>query len=187
MDYLVADGGLRVVFERRDDRWGHRIELASAEGQFVPVMTSVEGQTGVDGPPSPALQELQLHEMPHGMREVLGVGASGSCHWSLACGARRRADEAAPATRLSVEVACRVREGRPPLVSTYRLLRPANVVAATATSISLAFADRTIVVSSCDAVLAAEADRFAIVANDSSSDATRRTVQWSYSVMLVDA
>ena len=72
---------LRLKFEKSGDRWGHRWQLVDANQQATDVLISVEGGDQDTFPPSSALQEINLHELPTGPA-ILGVGMAGKGHWS---------------------------------------------------------------------------------------------------------
>ncbi len=79
---VIEVGDLRVVFERRGDRFGHRIEVRVAAGApWRVACRSLEGEADDDWPPSPPFQQLHVERRPRGP-VVLLVGMAGRTHWS---------------------------------------------------------------------------------------------------------
>ncbi len=102
MSSIVLEAGpnLRIIFDRRADRWGHRIELLD-DGAMMAAIESVEGSAIDNWPPSPAFQTLDV-ETRAGERQIaLLVGKAGESHWSAAV----EADGAAEV--IAFDVACR--------------------------------------------------------------------------------
>jgi hypothetical protein len=97
---LVASENLRLVFDRRGDRWGHRIELLR-DGATISTLSSIEGAATDDWPPSPPFQTLDIQAFPGKGQIALLVGKAGSSHWSAAI----EADPAAGV--LNFDIACR--------------------------------------------------------------------------------
>ncbi|HEY2148013.1 MAG TPA: hypothetical protein VGH32_08755, partial [Pirellulales bacterium] len=76
---LVAGPRLRIAFDRRGDRWGHRIELLD-DRATITAIESVEGSAIDNWPPSPAFQTLDM-ETRAGERQIaLLVGKAGESH-----------------------------------------------------------------------------------------------------------
>jgi hypothetical protein len=98
---LAASERLRVVFDHRGDRWGHRIEMLSS-GEPIQTLASMEGTPDDDWPPSPAFQTLELQSRSTGKQTALLVGKAGSSHWSMAV----EADGATEA--ITFDIACRL-------------------------------------------------------------------------------
>ena len=71
---------LRLEFAKSDDRWLNLWILVSGDNEFE-IMTSVEGTPEQNWPPSPPLQDVNVHELPNGSA-ILGVGMAGKSHWS---------------------------------------------------------------------------------------------------------
>ncbi len=111
---LAASPSLQVIFSRRHDRWGHRIEWIHPAGRRID-FTSEEGSSSDDWPPSPPLQTLDVQELSPGRRVVFFVGMAGSAHWSAAVEARPETSD------LLFDVACRCTVRPPRLGSRYRL------------------------------------------------------------------
>jgi hypothetical protein len=119
---ILEAGGLRVEFQRRGDRWGHRIAVIQA-GRITPLLESVEGTADEDWPASPALQELHLEKRAAAPPLILLVGMAGRSHWSASV----EIELASPAGKVIFDVACRTSAAAEPLKSTYRLLTGATV------------------------------------------------------------
>lgn len=84
---LVSDeGALSVVFSWRTDRYAHVIDAA---GQHP--MASIEGTPEDDWPPSAAISQLST-EIIDGRPTILGVGCSGTTHFSVSVQLDRAAD-----------------------------------------------------------------------------------------------
>ncbi len=71
------EGGLSVVFSWQTDRYAHVIK-ATGERRLI----SVEGTPQDDWPASPAISQLST-ELIDGRPTVLGVGCSGTTHFSV--------------------------------------------------------------------------------------------------------
>lgn len=97
-----AGRGLRVVFERRGDRFAHRVELCDGEGTKL-LLISEEGDDSELWPPSPPLQQFSVEERADGDVALL-VGMAGKSHWSASIAVEKTA------RRIVYDVACRVRE-----------------------------------------------------------------------------
>jgi hypothetical protein len=108
---LIA-GNLRVVFERRADRWGHVIERLD-NGDWHPWLTSLEGDATDDWPPSPPFQELHRTTLADGRDVILLVGRAGTSHWS---GSVEISGES-----LVFDIACRHSRAAEKLQSTYAI------------------------------------------------------------------
>ncbi len=78
----IEQNGVRlgVEFNRINDRWHHKVVVVAGEVSET-LMESVEGDADEIWPPSPALQEVDLHELDAGPA-ILAVGMSGTSHWS---------------------------------------------------------------------------------------------------------
>lgn len=121
---LVA-GATEIVFEWAGDRWRHRVR-SLAGGAERTVVASLEGGAAAAAesdprwPASPVIVELMAGPVTPAPA-LLGVGAAGRSHFSLAVTAHPMLVDA-----VLVEVACRVHEAPGRLGSTYR--DPAGVV-----------------------------------------------------------
>jgi hypothetical protein len=176
----ISCGDIRVVFDRDEGRWAHRVELIIDETRALPLFTSVEDSPSTGTLSSPPIQELQLQNGPDGTCAVLGVGMAGRNHWSLACGARHAEASHGAVKSIRWEVACRVREARPMLASTYRLLPPASGAAVQAGALKLAVGGRKLRLRCMAAELSITGDEFAFTARNTEHSTAPRTVQWSY-------
>ncbi len=106
-------GSLCVQSYRDNDRIAHRIGWILDDGQFYEALRSVEGTNAEDWPMSPPVQQLVQETIHRNAPPVLlGVGMSGTGHWSAAI------ESKAPASIL-FDIACR--NGKPAqwLGSTY--------------------------------------------------------------------
>lgn len=76
---------LKIVFERRNDRWSHRFIVANGQSESgqseLVFLRSVEGDADQPWPPSPPLQEAS-HQDLDTCQAVLAVGMAGKSHWS---------------------------------------------------------------------------------------------------------
>ncbi|HEV7282749.1 MAG TPA: hypothetical protein VGN57_21260 [Pirellulaceae bacterium] len=114
---------LRLVLSRAGDRYAHRIELLSADGELVASATSEEGATASiadaseSWPASPPFQQFHRQEID-GRPAWFFVGMAGKSHWSASVTAR---DDVAG---WEFDVACRYREAPGYLGSAYRVSFP---------------------------------------------------------------
>jgi hypothetical protein len=109
----VAATGLRVEFVRCGDRYAHRVVVGSATSTDL-CCSSWEGDADQAVPPSPAYREIHEHVKGEA-GSVLGVGMSGTNHWSLAVDVGTEGD-------LQFDIACRWKGDAPPrLFCTYEL------------------------------------------------------------------
>ena len=119
---LAASDNLRLVFDRRGDRWGHRIEVRR-EDQWVAAFSSIEGTAADDWPPSPAFQHIHLQTFLLNGPTALLVGKAGASHWSAAIEADREAGV------LCFDIACRLSVEPTLLGSTYSMFDDRNAAA----------------------------------------------------------
>src|SRR5262245_34232670 len=82
LEALRDGNGLRIIFERRQDRYAHSIEVVHGESKQVP-LSSIEGDDQTAWPASPPLQQLSFERRPDGSTIALAIGMAGSSHWSL--------------------------------------------------------------------------------------------------------
>lgn len=109
---ILEGSGLRLLFERRGDRYGHRVEPIADDGGSAVV--SVEGPADAAWPNSPPFQELHIER--RGERRIaLLVGRAGGSHWSASV------QFDASGRRIEFDVACRVTGPPEALRSTYDL------------------------------------------------------------------
>ncbi len=71
---------LKVVFEKQQDRWSHRLVISDGESETT-LLHSLEGDPDQPWPPSPPLQDASYHQLENG-EAVLAVGMAGKSHWS---------------------------------------------------------------------------------------------------------
>lgn len=112
MEQALSGGGLRIVFVRRGDRFGHTIESV-VDGQPRVVFASVEGDAAEPWPASPPFQQLHFEDRPEGKRVALLVGMAGTSHWSASVEFDATRGEAI------FDVACRMRSAPVQLGSLY--------------------------------------------------------------------
>jgi hypothetical protein len=82
---VINADGIRAVFQRENQRWIHQIELSDNSGNYEVVMRSLEGAADNAWPPSPVIQEIEVPVKDGVIRGVIGLGMSGSVHWSMSC------------------------------------------------------------------------------------------------------
>ncbi len=80
----IPDSPLFIRFIEMGDRWSHEFGLNEGERQII-FMKSVEGGSEDRWPPSPPIQEVELHELSEGRNAILAVGKAGVGHWSMSC------------------------------------------------------------------------------------------------------
>lgn len=178
---VVVSGRLRVVFERRDDRWGHQVEWRTEDGRFVPLLQSFEGLPGEEILPSPPLQELTMQQSGDGAKVGLGVGMAGRNHWSIAFTPANQAPPHPAENRLEFGLACRLRDHVSELRSSYQLMAPLRLRHADPGTLELASADVRLRVHSSEMLVGTEAG-FAIIVGDRPSQPTPYTEKWCYSI-----
>ena len=116
----LATRSLRVVFQRQDDRFAHRVESLIGSSDWVTVLQSVENQGEDHWPSSPPLQEVHRERRGAGSEVALCIGMAGTSHWSLSALADVESD------CLRFEVATRVKTAPKRLSSTYDKLTSAD-------------------------------------------------------------
>lgn len=100
------------MFEKHTDRWMHRVVIIDG-GSAIPMLRSVEGDEQLGWPPSPPLQDVNLHELPAGAA-VLGVGMAGSNHWSASFSIESAEDDRAGCQAyILADIACFCKQARP--------------------------------------------------------------------------
>lgn len=99
-------GRLTVQFRWRGDRFSHQILLGDKM-----IASSVEGDPEQPWPPSPPVQQISLEELGDKW-VVLGVGAAGSSHWSVAV-------EPFQESAIRFDWACRTGDTGSQLMTTY--------------------------------------------------------------------
>ena len=120
---------LRVVFERKGDRYEHRIIYSKPDGSSG-ILASQEGRPDESWPPSPALQSLNLETRPDGNQTIMLVGMAGRSHWSMSVEADLTQN------RLAFDIACRVHEPPVWLGSTYTVTNKQSLVESAGFSIA---------------------------------------------------
>jgi len=108
--------GLRVDFQRVGDQYAHRIVGLGSDGSSAAIIESVEGESTLPWPSSPALQELNIENLGSSPVAML-IGKAGDGHWSLSIELLN--DGEAPG--LLLDAACRVKSLPANLTSTYRV------------------------------------------------------------------
>ena len=162
--------GLRVTFERHDDRYAHRIDVFQDGSDPVCVLRSVEGYSHQPWPASPPIQEVHLEDRPDGSRVALCVGMAGTSHWSLSV------EMAADGQTAIFDVACRLRDTPETVGSEYEVMDPA-------------WTDRIAVTTSDDSsptALLRRDDRL-LLAPAPAEHTLPRTLQWRYTIAIVSA
>ncbi len=106
-----------LSFHWRNDRYEHRLVLIDGDLRSV-LLASCEGADQEFWPPSPALQQLTVHQDGRGRPCVLLLGMAGKSHWSLSVAQDKGA--------LLFDAACRVQERPARLGSSYRVTRPSR-------------------------------------------------------------
>ena len=114
--HILEAGPIRVEFERLGDRWSHTLSVQN-ENDWLLIAASIEGSEQEPWPASPPIQELHF-ETHDGKPVALGVGMSGSSHWSLCV-------TVDPTTQaIQFEVACRTKSIPDRLQSAYHSQLP---------------------------------------------------------------
>jgi len=79
-ELVCGQSGLRVRFRRASDRFEHIVDLAGQPEEGA--MRSIEGSSTEAWPASPAIQQLSTEQI-EGATMLMGVGGSGTSHFSL--------------------------------------------------------------------------------------------------------
>jgi hypothetical protein len=124
MTRAILCGDFKVEFAAIGDRVRHTVYAAigsdgggASSPRWRAVLHSIEGDTDVDWPDSPPLQELHVEQRGGGDVALL-VGRAGRSHWSASIGVAA-SEDGRPS--LTFDVACRA-SSRPVLLgSAYRL------------------------------------------------------------------
>lgn len=115
---FLEAGDLRVRFYWQGDRYAHEVSRR-IDGDWRPLLVSVEGSPQDDWPASPPFQSLHIEERDDGRTLALLVGMAGKSHWSASIEIETRQQQPLPC--VSFDVACRVGDCPPgPLGSAYR-------------------------------------------------------------------
>jgi hypothetical protein len=166
---LAASDNLRLVFDHRGDRWGHRIEF-DRNGEWVVAFSSIEGTATDDWPPSPALQHIHLQTFSLSGPTALLVGKAGASHWSAAIEADREAGV------LRFDIACRLSSGPKYLGSTYSIIKDRTESAPRRPRIEVAMINDACL----RAIQASETEMSVCVTSESLPEP--RTIRWKYVV-----
>lgn len=174
----VPSSSLRVEFSRCADRYGHQVVLSAGPEQTA-LLSSIEGDSGTDWPPSPPFQELSVEQ--HGEKTVaLLVGMSGKSHWSASVETARHR------TAIVFDVALLVRQTPQILLSTYRLDVPAELQSDQEVILRTSAAEvRIAVLASGDQPpprLAIEPNQLMLYANFNNQQQWPTTVRWRYQI-----
>lgn len=79
----LVNGPLEIDFAWHGDRYAHVIGIRMAGSALAPLLTSIEGDSETDWPPSPALQQLSIERGVDGIERAMLVGMAGKSHFSL--------------------------------------------------------------------------------------------------------
>jgi hypothetical protein len=110
---LQADG-LKFEFEKIGDRFSHKL-MWRHDGEWIIVLESREGTDLERWPASPPLQQIVAEPIgKDGRMVLLGVGLSGTGHWSISVDENEQGG-------LLMDIACRVSGDHGFLGSTWRL------------------------------------------------------------------
>ncbi len=132
LQVLDRDGrGLRVVWYRDEDRFGHVIAYVAGTAA-TDCLTTELGRDRDPWPASPPLQQCSLEPSSRGRQMALLIGMAGKSHWSQSV----ETDSAAPS--LTFDVACRLHHQPLWLGSSYRSDHP--LVALSSSSVRLTVA-----------------------------------------------
>lgn len=115
---------LRATLFRAGDRFGHALEIVTADATSFRFAESLDDESGSDWPPSPPLQQLHCEPRPPLGEVALLVGMAGRSHWSLSI------EPVAEQAALRFDAACRIDRSPDRLGHAWRLnaaLGPANV------------------------------------------------------------
>lgn len=109
-------GGLKIEFVKVGDRFSHKL-LVERDGLWFTILESLEGTDKENWPSSPPLQQIVAEPIgKDGRLVLLGVGLSGTGHWSISVDENESGG-------LLLDIACRVSGEHGFLGSTWRLSR----------------------------------------------------------------
>lgn len=118
-----------VIFSREGDRFTHRVMQRQESLDEAVGLCGVLGTSLEDWPLDPPIQQLVLEQIGSPPRTVaLGVGMSGSGHWSLA------AETIGGDAGIQMDWACRIHRPAGRLGSSYKAFGPMNRIARAWTS-----------------------------------------------------
>ena len=113
-------GGLKIEFIKVGDRFSHKLS-AERNGLWSTIIESIEGTDEDNWPASPPLQQIVAEPIgKDGRMVLLGVGLSGTGHWSISVDENE-------SKGLLLDIACRVSGEHGFLGSTWRLSRDWHV------------------------------------------------------------
>ena len=132
LQVLDRDGrGLRVVWYRDEDRFGH--EIAYVAGPVAAACLTAELGRGRDPwPASPPMQQCSLEPSSRGRQMALLIGMAGKSHWS------QSVETDSAAMSLTFDVACRVHRQPVWLGSSYRANHPIEALSASTVRLTVA-------------------------------------------------
>ena len=132
LQVLDRDGrGLRVVWYRDEDRFGH--DIAYVAGQVAAACLTAELGRGRDPwPASPPMQQCSLEPSSRGRQMALLIGMAGKSHWS------QSVETDSAAISLTFDVACRVHSQPLWLGSSYRANHPVEAFSASIVRLTVA-------------------------------------------------
>lgn len=109
-------GVLKIEFVKVGDRFSHKLSV-ERDGLWSTILESIEGTDEENWPASPPLQQIVAEPIgKDGRLVLLGVGLSGTGHWSISVDENESGG-------LLLDVACRVSGDHGFLGSTWRLNR----------------------------------------------------------------
>ncbi len=132
LQVLDRDGcGLRVTWQRDEDRYGHVIAYVTG-ARATACLTSELGRERDPWPASPPLQQCSVESATRGRQLGLAVGMAGKSHWSQSV-------EADPAALgLVFELACRVQQQPLWLGSSYCAAHPLQALSGASVRLAVA-------------------------------------------------
>ena len=113
----ISTGALSVRYSKLRDRLSHTVGIAVGDS-YIPLLESIEGSEEEPWPASPPMQQMVEECFTPGTSPVLlGVGLSGSGHWSTAI-------ETQNIGQLKFDIACKNTKSSTWFGSQYRLVAP---------------------------------------------------------------
>lgn len=186
LETCVGQEGLRVEFFRRDDRYAHQIWRVRRSVRAELLLQSVEGPEGPDADCLPALQGLNIEQLPGGVEAAALIGMSGANHWSLTV--EPQLCDGMPT--VVFDAACRVRTAPPRLISRY-LVEAGLQIDAVGQQIALAAASACrlqaaacSIAGAVDARLTARDRQIDVTQAIPASDSKGQTIRWKYAIAL---
>jgi hypothetical protein len=182
LQVLDRDGrGLRVVWYREEDRYGHVI--AYVAGPIATACLTAElGRDRDPWPASPPLQQCSLESSSGGRQMGLAIGMAGKSHWSQSV----ETDSSAPS--LAFDVACRVHRQPLWLGSSYRANHPLEALSASTVRLTVAAGvELTLTGEALDSPFPARMEvngNHVVITADLGGLPFPSTVRWRYRVAL---